>query len=91
MSSPLQLVAPAVLVLLAASTVIAFIRLLRGPSLADRVVALDLIGLAVVAMVAAYSIHTSQPVLLRAVTVLALISFLATVSFAYYLQRKGHE
>lgn len=91
MTGPLQLVIPLVLTMLAISVLCAFIRLLRGPSLPDRVVALDLIGLAVVAMVASYSTQTGQPVLLRAVTVLALISFLATVAFAYYVQRKGIE
>jgi len=90
-SNPLIWVAPGVLVILAVSMGIAFIRVLRGPSLPDRVVALDLIGVSMVAIVATYSIHAHQPVLLRAATALALISFLATIAFAYYLQRKGNE
>ena len=91
MSHPLPLVAPLVMVMLTVSIVIAFVRLLRGPSLPDRVIALDLIGIASVALIASYSIYTNQPVLLRAATALALISFLATIAFAYYLQRKGIE
>jgi len=77
------------MLLLVLSMLLAFVRLLRGPSLLDRVLALDLIGLAIIAMVATYSIHTEQPVLLRAATSLALVSFLATVSVALYVQRKG--
>jgi multicomponent Na+:H+ antiporter subunit F len=91
MSEPLASVIPIVMAMLSVSVVIAFVRLLMGPSLPDRVVALDLVGLAIVAVVATYSIYTNQPILLRAATALALISFLGTVAFAYYVQRKGLE
>lgn len=91
MNHPLSIAAPLVMVVLAISLVIACIRLLRGPSLLDRVVALDLIGLATVAILACYSILASEPVFMRAATALALISFLGTIAFAYYVQKKGTE
>lgn len=65
----------------------AFYRLVRGPSLPDRVVALDLTALLVVGTIAAYEILTREPVLLDAAIVLALVAFLATVGFARYLER----
>jgi multicomponent Na+:H+ antiporter subunit F len=71
---------------------LALLRLARGPSLPDRVVALDLIGILAVGFIAAYDIATEQPILLDAATVVALVGFLGTVGFAHYLQRRGrHE
>ena len=70
---------------------LAFIRLVRGPSLPDRVVALDLIGLLAVGMIATYDIMTEQPILLDAATVLALVAFLGTVAFAQYVERRKHD
>lgn len=80
-------VANAVLILLSLALVLAFIRLARGPSLPDRVVALDLITATAVGMIAVYSIYARQPVFLDAATVLALVSFLGTVAFARYVER----
>ena len=68
---------------------LAFVRLFRGPSLPDRVVALDLIGTLSVGIIAAYDITMEQPVLLDAATVVALVAFLGTVAFAHYVERKG--
>jgi multicomponent Na+:H+ antiporter subunit F len=65
----------------------ALYRLVRGPSLPDRVVALDLTALLVVGTIAAYEIMTREPVLLDAAIVLALVAFLGTVGFARYLER----
>ena len=70
---------------------LAFVRLVRGPTLPDRVVALDLMGVLTVGMIAAYEIAMNQPVLLDTATVLALVAFLGTVAFARYLERRGHD
>jgi multicomponent Na+:H+ antiporter subunit F len=70
---------------------LAFARLVRGPSLADRVVALDLIGTLAVGMIAAFDIATEQPVLLDAATVVALVAFLGTVAFARYVERRPRD
>ncbi len=67
--------------------VLAFVRLIRGPTLPDRVVALDLMAAVGIGFIATYAVYTEEKVLLDVATVVALISFLATVAFAYYLQR----
>jgi multicomponent Na+:H+ antiporter subunit F len=77
--------------MLTVATILAFVRLVRGPSLPDRVVALDLITILVVAIVATYDIATDQPVLFDAAIVLALVAFLGTVAFARYVERSGHD
>ena len=78
-------------VMLTLSVVLAFIRLLRGPSLADRVVAFDLMTSIAVGIMALYSIATHETVYLDVAIVLALISFLGTVAFARYLEQRGKK
>ena len=68
-----------------------FVRLVRGPTLPDRVVALDLMGVQAVGGIAAYAVATDQPVLMDPATVLALVGFLGTVAFARYLEKRGHD
>lgn len=82
---------PEEVVLLALSLALfaAFYRLVRGPSLADRVVALDLMAVLAAGLIATYAIHTEQRVYLDAAIVVALIAFLATVAFARYLEKGG--
>ena len=75
------------LVLLSSALCLAFYRLARGPSLPDRVVALDLIATISVGFIAVYSIMTKQPVFLDVAIVLALIAFLGTVAFARYVEK----
>jgi multicomponent Na+:H+ antiporter subunit F len=75
------------LVLLSSALFLGFYRLARGPSLPDRVVALDLIGTISVGFIGVYSIMTNQPVFMDVAIVLALIAFLGTVAFARYLEK----
>jgi multicomponent Na+:H+ antiporter subunit F len=70
---------------------LSFVRLVRGPTLPDRVVALDVMGVQAVGGIAAYAVATGQPVLAEPATVLALVGFLGTVAFARYLERSGHD
>jgi len=67
---------------------LAFIRLVKGPALGDRVVAFDLMTTIGIGFIAMYAIATDQSVFLDVATVLALVAFLATIAFAYYMRRK---
>jgi multicomponent Na+:H+ antiporter subunit F len=69
------------------SIIVAVVRLARGPTLADRVVALDLIATIAVVTAALSSIAYSQPVFLDLAVVLTLVPFVATVAFARAIQR----
>lgn len=82
------LVVMVILPLLSIVLLLTFVRLVRGPSLPDRVVALDLMSLLAIGFIAAYAIATDQPVFLDIASILALISFLGTVAFAYYLEKR---
>lgn len=69
--------------------ILAFIRLIQGPRLPDRVVALDLMAVIAIGFISAYSVATDRSVLVDVATVVALIGFLATVAFAYHVRRGG--
>lgn len=76
-----------VLAVLTFALFFSFIRLARGPSRPDRVVALDLISMLAVGYTAVYAVFTDQPVLLDAAIVVTLINFLATIGFARYVEK----
>jgi len=67
-----------------------FLRLLKGPSLPDRVVAIDLFTMFVMGIIILYSAITGLTIYMNAVFVLAFIAFMGTVAFARYLE-KGTE
>lgn len=69
----------------------AFLRLARGPSLPDRVVALDLFAVITTGFLTVYAIETGQQVFLDVAIVLALITFLGTVAFAQYIERRARD
>lgn len=74
--------------LLFGGVVLAFLRLCLGPTLADRVVSLDMMGTLAIGIMATYAVGTGQAVVLDVAVVIALILFLGTVAFAYYLERR---
>jgi multicomponent Na+:H+ antiporter subunit F len=84
--TPLLLVA---IGLVSAAFLVAFVRLLLGPSLADRVVAMDLMATVGSGGICLYAMLTAHPILMDAVMVLSLIFFLGTIAFAFYLERQA--
>lgn len=67
-------------------------RLIKGPSLADRAVALDLLTMLLVAFLVLFAIASGIRAYVYAAIALALIGFLATVAFARYIERaKGRR
>ena len=74
------------LLALAVSLVLAFVRLVRGPSLMDRVTSLELIASLVAAIVAVYAIGTDDPALIDVAIALALVAFMGAVAFARYAE-----
>ncbi len=85
-----QIVAWAVNVTMALTVlglVFSFVRLIRGPSLPDRVVSVDLITILAVAVVGLLAITYTEPDFLDIAVALALVAFLATVAFAWYAER----
>jgi multicomponent Na+:H+ antiporter subunit F len=88
MTHQINLLSEIVLAVLALAAVGGFVRLMRGPSLPDRVVAFDLLATVGVGISAVYSIAHNQPVFLDVAVVVALISFVGTVAFARYIEER---
>ena len=76
------------LAVLAVALFLCFLRLLLGPSLADRVAALDTLPAIGLAMLGVYAIEYDLAVLLDLAIVIALVSFVGTVAFAKYMERR---
>ncbi len=75
--------------LISLAFLIIFIRLVRGPSLPDRVVALELMATLTLAFIGIYSIESGKDHFLDVGLVIALTSFLAAIGFARYLEKRG--
>lgn len=75
--------------MLSAALLLGFVRLAKGPSLPDRVVALELIASIVAGMVGVHAIDSGVASFLDVAIVLALTAFLAAIGFARFLERGG--
>ena len=75
------------LTMLAAAAGLTFIRLLKGPTLPDRVIAIDLIGVLMVCLLVVTAAVSEQQAFLDVAIVIALISFVGTVAYARYIER----
>lgn len=78
---------PAVMAVLAVSIAMGVVRLIKGPTAPDNVVALDLIGTIFTGIIAVYAVRNGEPVYIYASLVLGLVLFLGTVAIGYYLER----
>ena len=77
----------AVLLSLAALGFVA--RVLRGPTLADRIVALDGVLTVAVLAIAAYAVDSGSPFALDAMLGVAFVGFVGTSVVARYIERRG--
>jgi len=75
----------AALVVSAGLTLLAGYRVIRGPTIPDRVVALDTIATNVVAIAILYAISTAQGYFIDVSLVLAIIGFISTITVARYV------
>ncbi|MFO7558508.1 MAG: monovalent cation/H+ antiporter complex subunit F [Desulfobacterales bacterium] len=75
------------LIFLTLAIMIACVRLCIGPDAADRIVALDLVSILIVAYLATLSIYTGQKSFLDVAIAYALIAFLGTVALSRFRER----
>jgi multicomponent Na+:H+ antiporter subunit F len=68
---------------------LATVRLLRGPTLADRVLALDVLVISAVGGVALLAWQTGLAVFLDVAVAVAMVTFISAVGLAWYLERRG--
>ena len=67
----------------------ALVRVIRGPTAADRIVAADLLATLGVGLIGVHAVVFDRPVHLATALVLGLIAFMGTVAFARYIERRA--
>lgn len=67
------------------STILVTLRVLRGPSWGDRIMAFDFLSVNLVVLFAVLAVKTHLLVMLDATLVLSLLGFLSTVALTRYL------
>ena len=77
--------------ILIASFFLIMVRLLKGPSLPDRVISLDLLAFVALGIILLNMIITGEEEYLDIVIVISLVIFIATVAIAKYLTKGGNN
>jgi len=75
-------------IMLAVAIAITFIRLVLGPTMVNRVVALDLMAILVVGMMASEAVRSGEHALLDVAVVVGITAFIGTVAFAVLIDRE---
>jgi multicomponent Na+:H+ antiporter subunit F len=83
----LEVIAHITLATLGVAMLVTFIRLVKGPTLPDRIVAMDLFGILVVGLIVVLAGSSGVRATLDAAIVIALVGFLGTVAYATYVER----
>ncbi|WP_100500887.1 monovalent cation/H+ antiporter complex subunit F [Geodermatophilus chilensis] len=81
----MNLVDHALYALIAGGALLALVRLARGPSLLDRVVATDTLLVIISAGLAVHAALTQDPTVVPVLVVVALLAFVGSVSVARYI------
>ena len=67
--------------------VLGIYRLVKGPTVVDRVIALDLLTLVSIALIALIALTTSRFIYIDVALVYGLLSFLSVLAVARYLEK----
>jgi multisubunit Na+/H+ antiporter MnhF subunit len=73
--------------ILTVAMILGLVRLGRGPSVLDRIMAFDLITTAAVGMIVVLSIQWRTGLYLELILIFSLLGFFGTVAFVHYLSR----
>lgn len=74
--------------ILSLSTLLILLRFIKGPSLPDRIISLDVFSANLLAVLAIYSVLADEKSYLNVALIMSLIAFVGTMTFAYYLVQK---
>lgn len=76
---------------LAFAMLLVFWGLRKGPTLSDRILALDLMSTLILALLCVYSLMSGKKVFLDVAMIFAVISFFSTAIYARILDKEGGE
>ncbi|MET4562114.1 Na(+)/H(+) antiporter subunit F1 [Lysinibacillus parviboronicapiens] len=75
------------LALFSVSIALSLYRVIRGPSMPDRAIALDTIGINLLSSIAIVSIVLQTKAYLEAILILGILAFIGTIAFTKYIER----
>jgi multicomponent Na+:H+ antiporter subunit F len=75
------------LIIISISMVGLIYRVIKGPSVPDRVIALDAMGINLIAIVAIVSIRLDTNAFLEVILLIGILAFIGTVAFAKFLEK----
>lgn len=79
------------LAILIVALLLTIVRLIRGPTLPDRILALDLLTTLAIGFIAAIAIRTGFSLYLDIAISIGLLGFLSTIAFARYVLRQAEK
>ena len=85
----INIILSVVIIVLVVNAILVLYRFIKGPTLPDRVTAIDLITTMVIAIIVVFSILWDSPNFFDVAMVLSLISFLGSISYAFYLTKRN--
>ncbi|MEI4771308.1 Na(+)/H(+) antiporter subunit F1 [Psychrobacillus sp. FJAT-51614] len=71
----------------AISITIALFRMIKGPTMPDRAIALDMIGVNLLSSIAVISMVLRTMAFLEAILILGILAFISTIAFSKYIER----
>ena len=83
----LEAVIPVAFAMLGFSVLLSFIRLLKGPDLPDRILALDTLYINAIALVVLLGLHLGSALYFEAALLIAVMGFVGTIALSKYLLR----
>jgi len=83
----LDIAIPVAFVLMALALLLNLWRVLRGPDLPDRILALDTLYVNSIALLVLFGIHLGTAIYFEAALLIAMMGFVGTVAIAKYLLR----
>jgi multisubunit Na+/H+ antiporter MnhF subunit len=69
------------------AVLLGLVRLFKGPTVLDRILAFDLIATSIVGMIALLSVLWRTPLYLELILIFSLLGFVGTVAFVFHLHR----
>lgn len=75
------------LVILALATLGCLYRVIVGPTIADRVIALDSIGINLIAITAVVSVHLKTYAYVEVILLIGILTFIGTIAFSKFIER----
>jgi multicomponent K+:H+ antiporter subunit F len=83
----LAAVIPLCLLLISLAVILTMLRLLKGPDLADRILALDTLYINALGLIVLFSIWLGSNIIFEAALLIAVMGFIGTVAVAKHLLR----